>query len=199
MRPCPRLHVCARSFSSTALHRCAQYPDISHTTASYNHYLKCIYNHSDRLSAGKFAQRALAETLHLEVQRHSGLISTYSAQCVFAHNFITPSFIEEQKRKPDLTKRLEGTQGDLKTLEKNFPYAEKIAPEIVDAIATGDYAVLDGRFEPQLCWAVSRASSPKRGWGIWDTLLGIFAAIVFPFERARWERECRGDALKKRE
>lgn len=46
-------------------------------------------------------------------QRYSGPVSTYSVQCVFAHNFITPTFIEEQKNKPGLTKRLEGTTGDL--------------------------------------------------------------------------------------
>lgn len=118
-------------------------------------------------------------------------------QCVFAHNFITPTFIEEQKNKPGLTKRLEGTTGDLEKIEQSFPFAEQIAPQIVANIAKGDYAVMDGRFEPQACWAVSRGSSPKRGLGIWDTVLAILMALVFPFIRSGWEKECRGDARRK--
>jgi 3-dehydrosphinganine reductase len=149
-------------------------------------------------TAGKSAQRALADTLRLEIQQYSGPVSTYSIQCVFAHNFITPTFIEEQKNKPDLTKKLEGTTGDLSEIEKSFPYADKIAPEIVASIAKGDYAVMDGRFEPQACWAVSIGSSPKRGLGVWDTLLAVLMALVFPFIRAGWEKECRGYALKKK-
>lgn len=136
--------------------------------------------------------------MRLEVQRYSGPVSSYSVQCIFAHNFITPTFIEEQKNKPDLTKRLEGTTGELKDVERNFPYAEKIAPEIVAAVATGDYAIMDGRFEPQACWAVSIGSSPKRGLGLWDTLLAMLMALVFPFIRGGWEKECRGDALRKK-
>ncbi|KAF2445300.1 short chain dehydrogenase [Karstenula rhodostoma CBS 690.94] len=149
-------------------------------------------------SAGKSAQRALADTLRLEIQRYSGPISTYSVQCVFAHNFITPTFIEEQRNKPELTKRLEGTTGDLSKIEKGFPYAEKIAPEIVANVAKGDFAIMDGRFEPQACWAVSIGSSPKRGFGIWDTILAVLMAVIFPFIRNGWEKECRGDALKKK-
>jgi 3-dehydrosphinganine reductase len=125
-------------------------------------------------------------------------VSSYSVQCVFAHNFITPTFIEEQKNKPDLTKRLEGTTGDLKKLEKKFPYAEKLAPEILAALADGDYAVMDSRFESQACWAVSISSSPKRRLGIWDTLIALLMTLVFPFIRWGWEDQCKGDALKKR-
>jgi 3-dehydrosphinganine reductase len=150
-------------------------------------------------AAGKSAQRALADTLRLEIQQYSGPVSNYSVQCVFAHNFITPTFIEEQKNKPDLTKRLEGTTGDLSEIEKSFPYAENIAPEIVASIDKGDYAVMDGRFEPQACWAVSIGSSPKRGWGLWDTFLAVLMALVFPFIRYGWEKEVRGHAVKKME
>jgi 3-dehydrosphinganine reductase len=150
------------------------------------------------MTAAKAAQRALADTLRLEATRYSGPISDYKVQCVFAHNFITPAFIEEQKNKPELTKRLEGTTGNLEDLRKTgkFPDAEKIAPEIVEAVAKGDFAVMDGRFEPQICWATAIASSPKRGWGIWDTLLAMLVSIIFPFIRADWEKMVKGDALR---
>ncbi|PVH95578.1 hypothetical protein DM02DRAFT_660022 [Periconia macrospinosa] len=137
--------------------------------------------------------------MRLEIQRYSGPVAKYSAQYIFAHNFITPTFIEEQKNKPDLTKRLEGITGDLKELEKRFPYVEKIALEIVESVARGDFAIMDGRFEPQACWAVSIGSSPKRGLGLWDTLLALLMAIVFPFIRHCWEKECRGEALRHKE
>ncbi|KAF2260235.1 putative short chain dehydrogenase/ reductase [Lojkania enalia] len=149
-------------------------------------------------SAGKCAQRALADTLRTEVLRYNNPKSTYAVQCVFAHNFITPTFIEEQKHKPDLTKRLEGTTGDLAELEKSgkFPYAAKIAPEIVAAIDKGDFAIMDGRFEPQICWAVSIGSSPKRGLGIWDSCLALLACLVWPFVRWTNDREAEGDAYR---
>ncbi|KAI1779429.1 hypothetical protein F4818DRAFT_436742 [Hypoxylon cercidicola] len=79
-----------------------------------------------------------------------------AVQCVFAHNFVTPTFLEEQTTKPDLTKRIEGASGidsgsavDISALEGRFPSAEKTAPEIV-AVASDDFAVLDKRLEPQV-------------------------------------------------
>ncbi|KAF2638708.1 hypothetical protein P280DRAFT_471272 [Massarina eburnea CBS 473.64] len=149
-------------------------------------------------SAGKCAQRALADTLRTEVLRYNNPKSTYTVQCVFAHNFITPTFIEEQKNKPYLTKRIEGTTGELEELEKTgkFPYAAKIAPEIVAAIHKGDFAVMDGRFEPQFCWAISIGASPKRGLGIWDTCLALLAFLVWPFIRWSNDKEAEGDAYR---
>lgn len=186
----------ARLSSSIALHPSFQSPDTWHTLASFPlRSTKYTANTNAKLAA-KFAQRALADTLRVEATRYSGPVSTYSVQCIFAHNYITPTFIEEQKNKPDLTKRLEGTTGNLDEIEKNFPYAAKIAPEIVEAVRKGDYAVMDNRFEPQFCWAVSMGSAPKRGWGIWDTILAIIASLVFPFVRSGFEKESRGDALR---
>ncbi|RYP80596.1 hypothetical protein DL770_006144 [Monosporascus sp. CRB-9-2] len=115
--------------------------------------------------AAKAAQRALADTLRLEAMRYSGPRSTYIVQCIFAHNYIMPTFLEEQKNKPELTKRIEQTSGDLAALEKDFPYAYKIAPEIVAAASSNDFAVMDKRLGPQVLWANAIASSPKRGWG----------------------------------
>ncbi|RYP61587.1 hypothetical protein DL770_009764 [Monosporascus sp. CRB-9-2] len=134
-------------------------------------------------SAAKAAQRALADTMRLEAMRYSGPQSTYVVQCIFAHNFITPTFLEEQKSKPSLTKRIEGTEAigggsaaDISALESRFPHAHKIAPEIVAAVASNDFAVLDKRLEPQILWANMIGTSPRRGWGIVDCL---FAFLMF--------------------
>ncbi|RYP51215.1 hypothetical protein DL768_003421 [Monosporascus sp. mg162] len=147
--------------------------------------------------AAKAAQRALADTLRLEAMRYSGPKSTYIVQCIFAHNYITPTFLEEQKNKPDLTKRIERTNADLTSLEKDFPYAHKIAPEIVAAAASNDFAVMDKRLGPQVLWANMIGSSPKRGWGIVDSLLAFVMFLAFPFVRRDMEAMCKGDALKK--
>lgn len=145
--------------------------------------------------AAKSAQRSLADTMRLEATRYSGPVSTYTVQCV---NFITPTFLEEQKNKPELTKRLEGTTGGLKELEKQFPYAEKIASEIVAAVASEDFAVMDKRMDLQLLWANMIGPSPRRGLGIVDALLTILMSFfLFPFVRRGWDKTCKGDALRK--
>ena len=149
--------------------------------------------------AGKCAQRALADTMRLEIIRYNNPKTTYAVQCVFAHTFITPTFIEEQKHKPALTKRIEGTTGDIATLKKTgVPDAGKIAPEIVAAIDKGDFAVMDRRFEPQLCWGLSISSSPKRGWGLWDTFLALLACIVWPFVRRSHMADADGEAYREK-
>ncbi|KAI1390362.1 uncharacterized protein F4822DRAFT_233968 [Hypoxylon trugodes] len=144
-------------------------------------------------SAAKAAQRALADTTRLEAMRYSNSKSTYIVQYIFAHNFITPTFIEEQKNKPELTKQIEGTTGSLAELEKSFPYAAKIAPEIVAEVASNNFAITDKRVEPQFLWANMIGTSPKRGFGIIDSLLAFLGLFVYPFLRREMEQKCRAD------
>lgn len=150
------------------------------------------------MTAAKCAQRALADTMRLEVIRYNNPKSRYAVQCVFAHNFITPTFIEEQKHKPLLTKKIEGTEGDLATLEKTgkFPPAATIAPEIVANIDKGEFAVMDSRFEIQFCWGLGLASSPKRGCGIWDTLLAMLACLIWPIVRRTHIKDAEGEVYR---
>lgn len=99
--------------------------------------------------------------------------------------------------KPDLCKRIEGTTAtDVATLGKHFPHATKIAPEIVAAVASNDFAVTDKRLEPQFLWASGIGSSPKRGWGIVDSLLALLASLLFPLIRRDIEKKCQGDAFR---
>lgn len=130
--PSPRLRQIIFVNSSAALVPVPGY--VAYSGKSKKYRMICALT---PVEAAKSAQRALADTMRLEAMRYSGPVSTYTVHCVFAHNFITPTFLEEQKNKPELTKRLEGTTGDLSDLERHFPYAEKIAPEIVAAVARG--------------------------------------------------------------
>ncbi|RYP12458.1 hypothetical protein DL765_007312 [Monosporascus sp. GIB2] len=41
------------------------------------------------------------------------ILHTQIVQCIFAHNYITLTFLKEQKNKSELTKRIEQTSGDL--------------------------------------------------------------------------------------
>lgn len=147
----------------------------------------------------KAAQRALADTLRLEAMRYSGPKSTYTVQCVFAHNFITPTFLREQKMKPELTKRIEGTSGaTLADLEKEIPHASQVAREIVEDVASEDFAVVGRQLIPQLLWANMMGTSPKRGWGIIDSLLAILTIFfVWPINQRDIQKKCFGDALNK--
>jgi hypothetical protein len=63
-------------------------------------------------------------------------------QIIFTHIFMSPGALETQKHKPELTKLLEGSQGDEETLAKKFPSAAKIARELAD-ISKGDFVVTD--------------------------------------------------------
>jgi 3-dehydrosphinganine reductase len=136
--------------------------------------------------------------MRLEAMRYSGPVSKYIVQCIFAHNYITETFLVEQKTKPELCKRIEGTSStELSELEKHFPYASKIAPEIVANVLSNDFAVMDKRMDPQALWANMIGTSPKRGWGIVDSLLALLTGfLLIPRIRRDMERKCLGDALR---
>lgn len=80
------------------------------------------------------------------------------------------------------------------SLEKLFPSAAQIAPEIVAAVASNDYAVCDKRLDPQVILAIGRASAPKCGLGVVDTLLSILMFFVFPLIRRDVEKTSLGDS-----
>ena len=88
------------------------------------------------------------------------------------------------------------TSGNRQELEKRIPTATLIAPELVAAVARGDYAIVDGRLESQICLAAGLGASPKRGWGVWDGALGFLVWVIWPFVRWMWERDCLGEAYR---
>jgi 3-dehydrosphinganine reductase len=151
-------------------------------------------------TASKAAQRGLADTLRLEVMRHTGPRSKYVVQCVFPHNFLTPTFLLEQDSKPALTKYIEATDGVThEELAKQIPSAGTVARELLIESASNDFAVLERRWVPQLLWGMMVGTSPRRGWGFIDMLLGLLASLlIWPINRYDIERKCMGDALKKK-
>lgn len=145
-------------------------------------------------AAAKCAVRALADTLRMEVLRYSNSAVTYKIHCAFPSNFISESFIEEQERKPALTKRIEGTTGAISELEKKFPSAEKMAGKILAGVQSGDFAVCDDSVESGLFWANMVGTSPKRGWGVVDSLYAFVVGLfVWPVLRRYFDSLCRAD------
>jgi len=105
----------------------------------------------------KCAVRALADTLRMEALRYSGPASTYTIHCAFPSNFLTRSFFQEQGKKPEVTKRIEGTTGSVAELEKKFPSAQKVAGQIIEGVTRGDFALCDDSMESALFFAKERS------------------------------------------
>lgn len=94
---------------------------------------------SNSPQAAKSAVRALADTLRLEVLRHNSARTTYTIHIAFPADFISPGFVLEQDTKPDLTKRIQGTNvATFAQLEEKFPSSEKVAQGIVARVDRGD-------------------------------------------------------------
>ena len=141
----------------------------------------------------------MADTLRMEALRLSGPASTYTIHCAFPSNFISPAFLEEQKSKPKLTKRIEGTTGSRAELEQRFPSAEKVAQRIIAGVERGDLALCDDSMESGLLFANMIGPSPKRGLGVLDSLLAIIVGLfVWPLFRRRWDKMCKQDGIHNR-
>lgn len=118
----------------------------------------------------------------------------YNIHIAFPSNIDTDAFFEEQKKKPQLTKEMEGTAIDPVELRKKLPSAEKVASSIIAGVARGDFALLCDSLESTLLWANMIGPSPKRGFGILDTILAILVGLIaWPIQRRQWDAMCRKD------
>ncbi|KAF2838261.1 putative short chain dehydrogenase/ reductase [Patellaria atrata CBS 101060] len=150
-------------------------------------------------TASKCAVRALADTLRMEVLRHPDKVSTYTVHCAFPSTFITEAFVEEQKMKPELTKRIEGTLAPIEELEKQYPSATRVAEGIIAGVSRGDFAICDDSPDTSYLFASMIGPSPKRGLGVVDTFLAAYAGwFITPRWRRGWEKMCKREALRAR-
>ncbi|KAK6196626.1 hypothetical protein LQW54_011366 [Pestalotiopsis sp. IQ-011] len=118
-------------------------------------------------TAAKAAVRALADTLRMEFLRYSNPASTYTVHCAFPGDFVSPGFYLEQHTKTGLTKSMQGTDKPLEELEARFPSSDKMALLITTE--------------------VERGPSPKRGFGVLDSIMGLLMGwIIYPVLRRRW-------------
>lgn len=145
--------------------------------------------------AAKSAVRALADTLRFEVLRHNSPNTTYTIHIAFPADFISPGFVLEQDTKPELTKRIQGTDvATFSDLEKKFPSSEKVALGIIGRVDKGDFVICEDSLATSLLFTNMIGFSPKRGLGIVDSLMSVVVGcLVVPFLRRRWDRMCRED------
>ena len=146
------------------------------------------------LKAAKSAVRALADTLRIEVLRYCSSKSTYSIHCAFPADFFSPGFKLEQETKTPLTKRIQGTNLAAAELETKFPSSEKVAALIIAAVDKGDFIICEDSLAASVLFTSMIGLSPKRGWGIVDSLLSVVMGwLVMPFLRRKWEAMTRED------
>ncbi|KAG9235261.1 short chain dehydrogenase/ reductase [Amylocarpus encephaloides] len=113
----------------------------------------------------KTAVRALADVLRMECLRYSGLSSTYTIHIAFPSNFLTFAFFQEQEKKPQLTKQIEGTEGSISDHKKKYPTAEKVATQIVAGVKKGDFAICENSLEAALLWGRTWLGHRRREGG----------------------------------
>jgi 3-dehydrosphinganine reductase len=142
-------------------------------------------------TGSKTAVRALADTLRQEVLRYNTPTSShkYTVHCGFFSNFSSDAFVQEQKYKPDLTKRLEGTSGNAEEMLAKMPSPAKVAKHLVSRVEAGDFAICDD-LTTALLLSNMRGPTPKTGWGLLDSMLGCVASLAWPVVRWKWDREC---------
>jgi 3-dehydrosphinganine reductase len=124
----------------------------------------------------------------MEVLRYCCPEATYSIHCAFPADFVSPGFRQEQETKTLLTKRIQGTNKTIAELEAQFPSSEKVASLIIAAVDRGDFIICEDSLAASLLFTNMIGSSPKRGWGIADSLLSpVMGWFAWPFLRWKWE------------
>ncbi|KAI9151265.1 putative short chain dehydrogenase/ reductase [Paramyrothecium foliicola] len=144
-------------------------------------------------SPAKCAVRALADTLRLEAIYYSNQRSKYSIHCAFPGDFLSPGFYLEQDTKMELTKRIQGLAGkSMAELEAQCPSSDKVASLIVAAVQRGNFIICEDSIAASLLFTSMVGPSPKRGWGIFDSCVGVVVNwVVWPVLRLQWQALCR--------
>jgi 3-dehydrosphinganine reductase len=129
----------------------------------------------------KTALRALADTLRLEVLLYKEQ-QTIQVHCSYPNTILGDSFTEEQEKKPELCKVLEGSEDPQSGLTP-----EAVAKGIIAGVDRGDHCITFD-FETHLLLNNMRGPSVPNTF-IWDWLLGFIASLVWPFFRRSWDRK----------
>lgn len=80
-------------------------------------------------------------------------------------------------------------------LEKKFPSSEKVALGIIARVDKGDFIICEDSLAASLLFTNMTGLSPKRGFGIVDSLMTVVMGwFVVPILRRRWESMCREDS-----
>ncbi|KAF4450884.1 short chain dehydrogenase reductase family oxidoreductase [Fusarium albosuccineum] len=145
----------------------------------------------------KCAVRALADTLRSELKRYSGPDVQYSVHISFPSNFISPSFMDEQKNKPELTKRLEGTTAPITHLSTKLHSSKHVADYIIHGVDKNEF-IICSEYEAALLFAAMVGPSPKRGLGFVDSITSMLAVVGGPLLRLWFDTKVASDSVVSR-
>lgn len=134
----------------------------------------------------------------MECLRYSGPSSKYTIHCAFPSSVLTPSFIAEQSIKPEVTKKIEGSTGPIDQLHTKVPSTETVVRQIITRVEQGDFAIAEDSFDSNFFYATNLGVSPKRGWGVWDTTVGILSNVLWPVYRLYFDSLVREENIWKK-
>ena len=132
----------------------------------------------------KFALRGLAEVLMQELKPHN-----ISVHLMFPGTILSPGYEEEQKRKPQITKDIEGAD--------EGQTCEQIAKKLLIGVERGDgFITSDIIGELARCYASGMGPKSSKWWGLGqvvDVVAGAAGAIVFPVWKWIVDRDIQKD------
>ncbi|KAF5257609.1 hypothetical protein FOXYS1_11856 [Fusarium oxysporum] len=132
----------------------------------------------------KTALRALADTLRMELLLY-GDEKMYRVHCAFPGTFLTDAFMAQGEAKPDLTKKMEGSDYPTEELIKQTQPVEAIANKILHGLNNGRFFITTD-MKTDLILNNMRGPSP-RDRSIYELLMGFIAMFAWPVVRRRWD------------
>ena len=114
---------------------------------------------------------------------------------------MSPGFMLEMETKTPLNKRIQGVDpdADVSRLASRYPSSDQVATSIISAVEKGEFVICPASFVSWVLFSNMVGPSPKRGFGIIDSLMSIFVGwIVWPILRRRWEAMCTDDGVNSR-
>ena len=135
----------------------------------------------------KSALRNLSETLSQELQlyQHHTPIKSH---CIFPATIFSPGLDNENKYKPDITKKFEE--------DDTGQSPEEVAAAALKGLERGDENVTVNIISKILRASLLGAST-RNGWGVVDALLGWVATIIMLFVRRSHDKGVRAWGVKK--
>ena len=126
----------------------------------------------------KCALRALSDTLSQELQLYSQGDSV-KVHTIFPATIFTAMYEQENKTKPDITKKLEESDGG--------QTPDEVAVASVKGLERGEELVTTSGLLGYAMKVGSLGSSKRNGWGVVDTITSWVISVIFAF--VRWDMD----------
>ncbi|KAI4125503.1 MAG: hypothetical protein LQ338_004205 [Usnochroma carphineum] len=128
----------------------------------------------------KSSLRTLTDTLSQELLLYPSTPTRPAVipHCVFPATIFTQSYVEENKTKHPITLKLEE--------DDKGQTPEEVAEASVRGLERGEEMVTT-EWLGGLMWTGAMGGSRKRGWGVWDTVVGWVVLVVFGW--VRWDMD----------